>query len=48
MAKLASEYIDMKKIAHRVEHFTLPIDDEMDRERIVDELIYALTKAYDH
>ena len=45
MAKLISEYIDIKNVSHNVEHLTLPAAKERDRERIMDELIYALTKT---
>lgn len=44
MAELAREYIDTKNFAHRVEHFILPMGDGTDKERIMDELLYALTK----
>ena len=45
MAKLISEYIDIKNVSHNVEHLTLPAAKEADRGRIMDELIYALTKT---
>ena len=45
MAKLISEYIEIKNVSHYVEHLTLPAAKEADRDRIMDELIYALTKT---
>ena len=44
MADLRSEYTDMKDVKHRVEHLTLPVEDKFNRERIIEELLYALTK----
>lgn len=45
MAKLPEEYTDVKKVRHRVEHLTLPIADNAYKERIVDELMHALTET---
>lgn len=45
MAKLPEEYTDVKKVRHRVEHVTLPIEDSAYKERIAEELIHALTEA---
>lgn len=45
MAKLLEEYIDRKSVRHRVEHTTLPLDDNGHRERMMEELIRILTKS---
>ena len=45
MAELLNEYIDIKNITHHVDHITLPINDSSERDRIMDELLYALTKT---
>lgn len=45
MAKLLEEYIDVKSIRHRVEHVTLPLEDQGHRERLVAELTQALTPS---
>ena len=44
MAKLADQYTDIKNISHSVEHIILPMDHASDREHIVEELLYVLTK----
>jgi len=48
MAERCNQYIDTKNRVHCVEHFTLPADDCTDKERIMDELLYALTKDCKH
>lgn len=45
MATLPEEYTDVKKIRHRVEHLTLPLENDDQKKRIVEELVHALTKA---
>lgn len=44
MAKLPEEYVDRKAVHHRVEHVTRTPEDKAQRERILAELTYALTK----
>ena len=43
MAGLKEEYTDIRNRTHTVEHIVVPSEDK--REQIVEELIYALTKA---
>ena len=45
MAKLPEEYVDRKAVHHRVEHVTRTPEDKAQRERILAELTYALTKS---
>ena len=45
MKTLPKEYTDVRKIRHRVEHLTLPPENDDQKERIVEELVHALTKA---
>lgn len=45
MAALRNEYTDIKNVKHNVEHLTLPAEDNTTRERIIGELLHALTKA---
>ena len=45
MTTLPKEYTDVRKIRHRVEHLTLPPENDDQKERIVEELVHALTKA---
>lgn len=47
MPKLANEYTDIGNVRHKVEHTVLPENDDYSRERILEELILALTKKYD-
>lgn len=44
MDNLRAEYIDIRDVKHNVEHFTLSADDKNSRERIVEELLNALTR----
>jgi len=44
MADLKKEYTDLKDVTHYVEHLTLPAPDNSNRERIIEELLHALTK----
>lgn len=44
MAKLATEYTDIKDIRHQVEHIVLPCADESRKERITEELCNILSK----
>lgn len=45
MATLPEEYTDVKNIRHRVEHLTLQPENDDQKERIVEELVHALTNA---
>lgn len=45
MSKLLEEYTDVKSIRHRVEHITLPMEDQAHKENMVEELTYILAKA---
>lgn len=44
MAKLTTEYTDIKDIRHQVEHIVPPNDDESKKERITEELCSILSK----
>ena len=44
MAKLATEYTDIKEIRHKVEHIAPAASDESSRERIKEELCNILAK----
>lgn len=44
MINLKTEYTDIKDVKHHVEHFTVPADDKNSRERIVEDLLNALTR----
>ena len=43
MAHLKEEYTDIRDRTHSVEHVVVSAGDETDRERIMEELLYALT-----
>lgn len=45
MANLKQEYIDIKDVKHRVEHLTIPEQENSDREQLVQELLILLTKS---
>lgn len=45
MANLQEEYIDTKAIHHRVEHIQWEDVTKAQREQLLEELTYALTKA---
>lgn len=45
MNNLKNEYIDIKDIRHKVEHLTVSNEDVGSRERIVNELLHALTRS---
>ena len=45
MAHLKREYTDIKNIKHNVEHITLSTDDKNNKEQIIEELFYVLTKS---
>ncbi|MBP0965481.1 MAG: hypothetical protein J5999_09365 [Oscillospiraceae bacterium] len=47
MMKLLNEYTDIGNVRHKVEHTVLPEKDNYSRERILEELMLALTKKYD-
>lgn len=42
MAELISEYTDTKNIKHAVEHVTLPVDEDTNKDRIIDDILNAL------
>ena len=44
MAELISEYTDTKNIKHVVEHVTLPAGEDINRERIIDDILNALQR----
>lgn len=44
MAKLKTEYTDIRDVKHRVEHLTVAEDGKKSREQLLDELFTALTK----
>lgn len=45
MADLRCEYIDAKNRKHSVEHMAAPAaDDKANRERIIEEVLHALTR----
>ncbi len=46
MAKLISEYTDVRNIRHKVEHTVLSDNNKDSRERILEEIMLALTKKY--
>lgn len=46
MLKLVSEYVDTKNIKHTVQHAVLQEDDACNRERIIEELMFALTNKH--
>lgn len=45
MAKLLEEYTDIKSIRHRVEHITLPLEDQAHKEKMMEELTHVLAKT---
>lgn len=45
MAKLKEAYTDIKSVRHRVEHLTLPAEDQDHRERMIEELTQILIEA---
>ncbi len=46
MIKLKSEYTDIKNVTHTVQHTVLHEKDAALRERILEDLLIALTKAH--
>ena len=44
MAKLRTEYTDVKDVKNHVEHITVTDEDKKNREQILEELFTALTK----
>lgn len=46
MLNLVNEYTDTKNVKHTVQHTTLPENDNYNRERIIEELMFALTNKY--
>ena len=44
MAKLRTEYTDIKDVTHHVEHLTVSEGDKKNREQLMEELFTALTK----
>ena len=45
MANLKEEYTDIRDRTHSVEHVVVSTGDRADRERIMEELLYALTRT---
>lgn len=45
MAELKKEYIDIKDRRHKVEHFMASPEDKNNKEQIIQELFYVLTKT---
>ena len=45
MAKLKEEYTDIRDRTHSVEHVVVSTGDRFDRERLMEELLYALTRT---
>lgn len=48
MAKLKTEYTDVRDVKHKVEHTTVAEGDMKNREQILEELFAALTKKDRH
>lgn len=48
MDALATEYIDIMDVRHRVEHLVVPADDRHSREQILEELFLILVKPKKH
>lgn len=44
MANLKGEYTDIRDRTHTVEHIVVPAENKADQERIIEELLYALTR----
>lgn len=44
MAELQTEYVDVKNIRHKVEHFTT-LKEEAERQGVIDELFRILTRS---
>ena len=45
MANLKEEYTDIRDRTHSVEHVVVPTEDKADQERLMEELLYALTRT---
>ena len=45
MANLKEEYTDFRDRTHSVEHVVVSTEDKADQERIMEELMYALTRT---
>lgn len=45
---MTQEYIDIKNISHRVQHQVRPSEDKASRERLMEELLLALTRPVKH
>ena len=45
MANLKEEYTDIRDRTHSVEHVVVSTGDKADRERIMEELLHALTRT---
>ena len=45
MANLKEEYTDIRDRTHSVEHVVVSAEDKVDQERIMEELLYALTRT---
>ena len=45
MANLKEEYTDIRDRTHSVEHVVVSAEDKADQERLMEELLYALTRT---
>ena len=45
MANLKKEYTDIRNRTHSVEHIVVSTEDKADQERLMEELLYALTRT---
>ena len=45
MGKLLEEYTDVKSVRHRVEHITLPQEDQIHKEKMMEALTHVLAKG---
>jgi len=48
MDNLKKEYTDIKNIKHKVEHTIASGNDTGNRERVIEELLHALTRTFKH
>ena len=45
MANLKEEYTDIRDRTHSIEHVVVSAEDKADQERLLEELLYALTRT---
>lgn len=48
MTNLSKEYVDIKNVKHKVEHLIVSTETKNSKERIIEELFNALTRASRH